>query len=1045
MRVRSFRLVVYVRVYRRSRRAVCSTSSPRKLYRNFNHLNGTIPDSLYALPQLTVLNLNFNSISGTLSTEIGQFASIETLRVSVNLISGTIPSELGMLSSSLIGCDLYGNRLNGTMPSEIGNLTKLSYLNLNGNELTGALPFLGDLTQLESLNLEKNRLTHIPAGVFDGIISNRLNPSATPLRSLIFSFQSTPLKLSSGAFRGIENVNRIVLAGNRVRTIPSFLFGDEHTSTLRSGGLDLSGLHIHTVQDDAFQMASSSTGNVSIDLSRNVVVNISPRAFRSLEIDAYTYECVNVGSWDIYFGIDVFDCTTFSNLGDQCLNGLCTAKFVNKKGAGDLTVLDACCQYGGGYHYGTRILMDDVSPVTCHAATPQERDANVSSHGVICSCGDSSARYETNTSSCITSCDEGEIWVNSSQETGSGAGISPSLVGRCVSCERGREGRLGSGWSETCSDCSPGRFARVEKMTSCVECPSGMFTSTNQSSSCTSCAPGSRSSERRGSIACVTCAAGQYSTTSASSICRVCSSGRFSHVNATACDACEAGRAPNQGEGAFSCADLPAGQFGTGKNCPENTYSTAGSAACSRCPWGKSSKEGSQSCMVCDFAYLLTEHCDFPLTGLLVCAILTLTSVLLYYRFHIYRRERVRRAALTLTELENEMKRSHQLHNKHSQQFMQLWLDIQNAADFSIGVVTMSCSRLEIQDDKKALETEEKQSYWRKASLVTVLRQHDLDVDVLIKRIRVDEEARLANVKLLRTFRRVLCSHPNTHAFLDAFCEKSTKGTSVDTVNELVLVFIRSGQDDTLDKMLPRVRNRQKLSSSPSPHVHPVDLSGHVRQSKVRTIRVLRWMYQCADALCWLHENGLAHGNVRGSSVMLFGASEHEQISSLKERAVLSDPWFLRLVTSSATATREAQQHINRTLDEETEMGEHHTWVPPEWRRERSCRQESYGINPAADVYALGELMRQLTACAIRSSFTSTSSFRRRPFRKTSSSPLTLRRDSIHRLVRKCTRDDPDARPSARHVRDRLKKMISLTTGFNHVKRMRGISKCGSM
>ena len=44
-------------------------------------------------------------------------------------------------------------------PAEIGKLTDLTYLRLNGNQLTALPPEIGNLTNLTSLTLTSNQLT----------------------------------------------------------------------------------------------------------------------------------------------------------------------------------------------------------------------------------------------------------------------------------------------------------------------------------------------------------------------------------------------------------------------------------------------------------------------------------------------------------------------------------------------------------------------------------------------------------------------------------------------------------------------------------------------------------------------------------------------------------------------------------------------------------------------------------------------------------------------------------------------------------------------
>jgi len=94
------------------------------------------------------------------------------------------------------------------------------------------------------------------------------------------------------------------------------------------------------------------------------------------------------------------------------------------------------------------------------------------------------------------------------------------------------------------------------------------------------------------------------------------------------------------------CEDVPAGTYGTGsdapKDCPENTFSSLGAVVCLTCPGGKSSDARSESCKTCDFFFLLSRHCEFPIMGLVVGLAITIVIVILVILFEKYRRRKQR-------------------------------------------------------------------------------------------------------------------------------------------------------------------------------------------------------------------------------------------------------------------------------------------------------------------------------------------------------------------------------------------------------------------
>ena len=90
---------------------------------------------------------------------MGNLTNLTYLWLQGNDLTGSIPPDLGSLTK-LTELSLSGNYLTGPIPPELGNLTLLTSLSLSYNDLTGSIPpELGNLTNLTRLYLHANDLT----------------------------------------------------------------------------------------------------------------------------------------------------------------------------------------------------------------------------------------------------------------------------------------------------------------------------------------------------------------------------------------------------------------------------------------------------------------------------------------------------------------------------------------------------------------------------------------------------------------------------------------------------------------------------------------------------------------------------------------------------------------------------------------------------------------------------------------------------------------------------------------------------------------------
>ena len=101
-------------------------------------------------------NANKNQIDEPVLEELSLLVNLQTLYIAFNQIPGTIPTRIGRLSK-LSGFYAFDNRLTGTIPTEIGLLDQVQILGLGNNLLTGTLP-----TEMEQMvNIRDLSLHHM--------------------------------------------------------------------------------------------------------------------------------------------------------------------------------------------------------------------------------------------------------------------------------------------------------------------------------------------------------------------------------------------------------------------------------------------------------------------------------------------------------------------------------------------------------------------------------------------------------------------------------------------------------------------------------------------------------------------------------------------------------------------------------------------------------------------------------------------------------------------------------------------------------------------
>ncbi|KAF4390696.1 hypothetical protein G4B88_015586 [Cannabis sativa] len=131
-----------------------------------NKLNGSIPDVLFELTDLSFLSLSSNQLTGSIPLEFKFLTNLNDLNLSFNQLRGPISPSLSALAS-VSRLDLSSNRISGSIDADIVGLSNLRFLDLSDNCISGILPYqLDNMSTLLKFDVSHNSL--------QGQISNEL-------------------------------------------------------------------------------------------------------------------------------------------------------------------------------------------------------------------------------------------------------------------------------------------------------------------------------------------------------------------------------------------------------------------------------------------------------------------------------------------------------------------------------------------------------------------------------------------------------------------------------------------------------------------------------------------------------------------------------------------------------------------------------------------------------------------------------------------------------------------------------------------------------
>ncbi|KAJ0514139.1 putative protein kinase RLK-Pelle-LRR-XI-1 family [Helianthus annuus] len=159
-------------------------SSLERLRVSNNSLSGRIPDGIWSLLLLKLIDLAMNQFKGPVTSNIGEAKSLAQLFVSNDRFSKSIGSCV-----SLNDINIAGNSLSGDIPASLGSLRGLNSLNVSDNKLSGVIPTSLSSLKFSLIDLSNNMLVgrvskSLLAEAYDGSFAGNLGLCADNGKSL---------------------------------------------------------------------------------------------------------------------------------------------------------------------------------------------------------------------------------------------------------------------------------------------------------------------------------------------------------------------------------------------------------------------------------------------------------------------------------------------------------------------------------------------------------------------------------------------------------------------------------------------------------------------------------------------------------------------------------------------------------------------------------------------------------------------------------------------------------------------------------------------
>lgn len=261
-------------------------SALKSLSLSRNHLDGAVPTGFCKLNELHFLDLSHNKIGPTLPP-CANLTKMKFLHLESNKLTGHIPNVLSE-ATSLVTLNLRDNTLSGPIPPWISLLSKLRVLLLKGNQFEDSIPLhLCQLKSISILDLSHNHLSGRIPLCLDNITFGREAPLMDDMFNTdadIWIFGPPPISLHDNQLSVTQGSYMIFEVSAESEEI-EFISKSRSESYMGNilyfmSGLDLSG---NKLTGPIPPEIGNLSGIHTLNLSYNQLIGSIPQTFSNLK------------------------------------------------------------------------------------------------------------------------------------------------------------------------------------------------------------------------------------------------------------------------------------------------------------------------------------------------------------------------------------------------------------------------------------------------------------------------------------------------------------------------------------------------------------------------------------------------------------------------------------------------------------------------------------------------------------------------------------------------------------------------------------------